>query len=161
MRWMRWTLLGAAVVIVGCGPSGRALTSASAPPSSSPGGGTIIVTTAGNCPGGAEANAGAIELFPIDVSDNGRGYSMAPCQALEVLLRVDSEQAGCRWTDVESSDDAVLRVLPIPLPLPPAGGTNIAYIAVATGHASLTSSLTCPSGAAHDWAVTVSVAPTS
>lgn len=157
VRVLTATLVGAAVVIAGCGSSSPAVTSATAQPSATARGAATTITTAAGCPGGNGAS-GSIELFPLDVSDNGRAFSMVRCQALEVLLRRSGDQAGCRWSDVQTSDEAVLRVLPIPLPLPPDGGTNLAFTAVAPGEATLTSSLACTSGVSELWSVTVTVA---
>jgi len=115
----------------------------------------IAVTTALDCQAQMQGR-NSYALFPLRVEDNGKTYTMVSCQALDALL-LHPGRDGCRWTTVQSSDETVLAILPIPFPAPPEGGTNEAYIALTSGHATLTSSLACQSGVSARWAVTVSV----
>jgi hypothetical protein len=98
----------------------------------------------------------------LSVSDNGRSITTHQCDAIDVLL---AGPPAAQWQTVQSSDEAALAILPIPLPAPPPGGTHEVYRAQQAGSAvlssvgvtakCLTSAAACP--AAH-WAVTVTVA---
>ncbi len=146
-------VMASGTLLAGCGSS-RGTTPT--PSATSLTAGAIQVTTSPNCPGQRQQNSNEVDLFPLGVADSGRTYSLVRCQAVDALLLHPSED-GCRWTTVQSGDDAVVAILPIPLPLPPGGSTNEAYIAVAPGHATLSSSLVCPSGTLQRWAVTLIV----
>lgn len=98
----------------------------------------------------------------LSVSDNGRSITTHQCDAIDVLL---VGLPAAQWQTVQSSDEAVLAILPIPLPAPPPGGTHEVYGAKHAGSAvlssvgvtakCLTSATVCP--AAH-WAASVTVA---
>jgi hypothetical protein len=95
----------------------------------------------------------SIQLFPIGLSDNGRTYDMVDCQAVDVVLAHPGTD-GCQWTQIQSNNPTVLAVFPLPLPSPPPGGVNEAWIATVPGQATLTSSLACPGGVTAHWAAT-------
>jgi len=147
-RLIAVTFIAFAMVASGCAPRGGTTPA----PTHSAAAATRI-TTAPHCPGQQDNE---IDLWPLGVADNGRTYTMVRCQAVDALL-LHTKADGCRWTTVQSSDEAVVAILPIPLPLPPGGSTNEAYIAAAPGHSTLSSSLVCPSGTSERWAVTLDV----
>jgi len=151
------TLMASATLLTGCGSRTGATPTPSAASLSS---GAIQVTTAPSCPGEQQQGGGEIDLFPLGVADNGRAYTLVRCQAVDALL-LHPKEDGCRWTTVQSSDAAVVAILPIPLPLPPGGSTNEAFIAGAPGQATLSSSLVCSSGAPQQWHVTLTVRSTA
>lgn len=148
-------ILGAAVAILlaGCGAHSNA------PPVDTGGAASqshattsFKVTSNLDCPAQAQSR-NSIQLFPIGLSDNGRTYDMVDCQAVEVVLAHPGTD-GCQWTQIQTSNDIVLKILPLPLPSPPPGGVNEAWIANEPGQATLTSSLACPGGVTTPWAVT-------
>lgn len=141
----------AAICIAGCGSS------TTAPPT---GNGAALsqtatsftVTSSLDCPAQTQSS-NSFGLFPIGIADNGRTYDMVTCQAVDVVLAHPGSD-GCRWSQIESSDEAILKVFPLPLPAPPPGGVDEAWIASAPGQATLTSSLACPGGVTTRWSVT-------
>lgn len=146
--------VAAGMLLAACGPGASR-------PTVSNGTATSHATTPYEVTSGLDCQAQAqssnsIQLFPIGLADNGRTYSMVSCQAVDVVLSHPGTD-GCSWSQIESSDAAVLAVLPLPLPAPPPGGVNEAWIAKAPGQATLTSSLACPGGVTARWAVTFSV----
>jgi hypothetical protein len=58
------------------------------------------------------------------------------CTGIDVLL---VGPPSSQWQSAESSDGAVLAVVPLPLPAPPPGGSHVIYLAEQTGTATLTS----------------------
>jgi hypothetical protein len=114
---------------------------------------TYKVTSSLDCQG---QSSNSVQLFPIGLADNGRTYQMVNCQAIEVVLSHPGTD-GCQWAQIQTSNNAVLAVLPLPLPSPPPGGVNEAWIAKAPGQATLTSSLACPGGVTTRWTVTFAV----
>ena len=143
------------VALGGCSSSGGPTRASTPKPVLSLRAVPITVTTAADCQ--APAVGHPFETFPLTVQDNGRTYRLVRCQALGVLL-LHSGNDGCRWTTVESSDKAVLAPAPIPLPAPPTGATYEDYRATASGQATLSSALVCPSGTAMRWSAPVIVA---
>jgi hypothetical protein len=143
------------VALVGCSSSGGATPASTAMRVLALPAVSITVTTGADCQ--APAIGHPFEIFPLAVQDNGRTYRTVRCQALGVLLLHDANDA-CRWATVESSDDAVLALVPTPLPVPPTGGTDEDYRATAPGQVTLSSALACPSGTPKRWAATVIVA---
>ncbi len=156
-RLIAATLMASATLLAGCGSRTGTTPTPSAASLSS---GAIQVTTAPSCPGQQQQGGQAIDLFPLGVTDNGRSYSLVRCQAVDALLLHPNDD-GCRWTTVQSSNEAVVAILPIPLPLPPGGSTNEAFIADAPGQATLSSSLVCSSDTPQQWAVTLTVLSSS
>jgi hypothetical protein len=140
------------VALGGCSSSGGPTRASTAKPVLSVRAVPITVTTGADCQ--APAVGHPFETFPLTVQDNGRTYRMVRCQALGVLL-LHGGNDGCRWTTVESSDEAVLALAPIPLPAPPTGATYEDYRATAPGQITLSSALACPSGTAMRWAASV------
>jgi hypothetical protein len=147
------TLMASAMLVAACGSR---IGTTPTPSAASLSSGAIQVTTAPSCPGQQQQGGREIDLFPLGVTDNGRAYTLVRCQAVDALL-LHPKEDGCRWTSVQSSDAAVVAILPIPLPLPPGGSTNEAFIAGAPGQATLSSSLVCSSGAPQQWQVTLKV----
>jgi hypothetical protein len=152
------TLLAAMALLAGCGAAASAEPATAKPAIVQPAN-TIKVTSSKvtgsqSCqqqgPGG-----GSIDLFPIGQTGNGRTFSMFTCQAVEIeLAHPATGTDGCHWTQLQSSDDLVVKVLPIPITSPPLGGVNEAWIAAGPGSASITSSLACPGGATQEWGAT-------
>jgi hypothetical protein len=70
--------------------------------------------------------------IPLTVKDNGRSVTAHLCDWIDVLL------VG-HWSTVQSSDETLLKVVPLPLHEPPPGGTNLVYEAERTGSAVLSS----------------------
>lgn len=145
----------AAVVLLACGPSTGGVPLVSDGAAASNTATPYKVTSSLDCQAQTQSS-NAIQLFPIGLADNGRTYDMAVCQAVDVVLSHPGTD-GCKWTQLQSSDDTVLKVFPLPLPSPPQGGVNEAWIAGAPGQATLTSSLDCPGGTTTHWAVTFAV----
>jgi hypothetical protein len=143
------------VALAGCSSRGGTTPASTAMPVLAASALPITVTTGADCQ--APATVHPLEPFPLAVQDNGRTYRMVRCQALGVLL-LHGRHDGCRWTTVESSDEAVLAVVPIPLPAPPTGATDEDYRARSPGQATLSSALACSSGTAMRWAAPVVVA---
>jgi hypothetical protein len=140
-----------ATCLAGCGARGT-----TAAPSSGSVPSPITVTTAASCRTGT--GPATITWFPLGSEDNGRSYRMVPCQAVGVEL-LHSAPDGCGWNSVQTTDSAVVAILPIPLPLPPQGATFEVFGAVAAGRATLRSSLSCPDGSVEQsWSVTIEVA---
>ena len=154
-RLIRILLVMMVVALVGCSSNGGTTPVATTAPILSPNAIPITVTTGADCQ--APAVGHPFETFPLTVQDNGRTYRLVRCQALGVLL-LHSGNDGCRWTTVESSDKAVLAPAPIPLPAPPTGATYEDYRATASGQATLSSALACPSGTTMRWSAPVIVA---
>jgi hypothetical protein len=154
-RLIRILLVMMVVALVGCSSNGGTTPVATTAPILSPNAIPITVTTGADCQ--APEVGHPFETFPLAVQDNGRTYRLVRCQALGVLL-LHGGNDGCRWTTVESSDEAVLAIAPIPLPAPPTGATYEDYRATAPGQATLSSALVCPSGTAMRWTATVIVA---
>jgi hypothetical protein len=67
----------------------------------------------------------------LNAGDNGRSLTAHLCAVISVRL-YDSQ-------GIQSSDDAVLAILPLPLPAPPPGGAYNWFQAKRTGSADLTS----------------------
>jgi hypothetical protein len=70
------------------------------------------------------------------VADNGRSITVGLCTGIDVLL---IGPPSSQWQSAETSDAAVLTVVPLPLPAPPPGGSHLIYLAAQTGTAMLTS----------------------
>jgi hypothetical protein len=68
--------------------------------------------------------------------DNGRSSTAHLCDAIDVLL---VGPPSSQWQSIDSSDEAVLMVLPLPLPAPPPGGAHDIYLAHQTGTTVLSS----------------------
>ncbi len=127
------------VALSGCSSSGGTIPVSTAKPVLSLSAIPITVTTGADCQ--APAVGHPFETFPLAVSDNGRTYRLVRCQALGVLL-LHGGNDGCRWTTVESSDEAVLALAPSPVPAPPIGATHEDYRAKArASHLELRSGL--------------------
>jgi hypothetical protein len=135
------------------------------------GSGGATATPSGNVPPslivvkspGPNCSSNHFNLTQLNNHDNGKSYQLAPCQGVSVYL-THAASDGCAWTTVQSSNDGVMQILPIPFPPPPPGGTVEAYRAVAPGHAELQSTLLCPGKTTptDGWHVTiVVVSPTS
>ena len=107
---------------------------------------------------GESTTHGNIQLA---VHDSGSTITAHLCDWMEVLLLGPPSS---QWQTVQSSDEAILKVVPLPLHGPPPGGTNIVYEAERTGTAVLSSvgpssrcnsqTIACPNVR---WAVTVKV----
>jgi hypothetical protein len=69
-------------------------------------------------------------------SDNGRAITAHVCDAIDALL---FGRTSSQWQSIDSSDEAVLKVVPLPLPAPPPGGAHDIYLAQQTGTAVLSS----------------------
>ena len=81
--------------------------------------------------------------------DDGRSITANLCDAIDVVLL---GRTSSQWQSIDSSDEGVLKVVPLPLPAPPPGGAHDIYLAQQTGTAVLSSvSPTCR------WSVTVTV----
>jgi hypothetical protein len=83
-------------------------------------------SVAGKC------NAGFSSRIDIHLStgDNGRSITARLCNAIDVLL-VGPQTS--QWQSIESSDESILSVVPLPLPGPPPGGADLVYLAQRTG----------------------------
>src|ERR1700730_7761618 len=95
--------------------------------------------------------------------DDGRSVTVQLCTAVWVALRPSDR--GSDWQFVQSSDPAVLAVVPLPLPFI-LGGVQSVYLAERVGNAQLSSSppmASCPPNAMclaePRWTVTVAVVP--
>jgi hypothetical protein len=124
---------------------------------SGPYGAQMPLPSASTCP---TASSIQIEIH-LSISDNGRSFTTHQCDAIDVLL---VGPPATQWQTVQSSDEAALAILPIPLPAPPPGGTHEVYGAKRAGSAVLSSiGLTdkCSTSAdaclAAHWAVSVTV----
>lgn len=82
--------------------------------------------------------------YVLGEKDDRHAFEAAPCQGLWVTL-TRSAADGCQWTDVESSDQSVVTLIPFPLPPFDHGGTEAAFRTGQVGRASLTSTLECGS----------------
>jgi len=83
-------------------------------------------------------------VIHLSVDDQGRSITTQLCYAIDVLL---VGPPAVRWQTVQSSNESVLAILPLPLPAPPPGGTHEVYFAKRTGSASLSSvgpAVVCP-----------------
>jgi hypothetical protein len=97
----------------------------------------------------------------LSVRDNDSTVTAHLCNWISVsLVGPPSSQ----WQSVQSSDDAILKVVPLPLHAPPPGGTDLVLEAERTGSAVLSSmgpSSACTSQTTAcpniRWAVTVNV----
>jgi hypothetical protein len=99
--------------------------------------------------------------IPLTVSAHDRTVTAHLCEWIEVTL---VGPPSSQWQSVQSSDDTILKIVPLPLPAPPPGGTRAVYEAERTGSAVLSSSgpsslctnqaAACP---AVQWAVTIKV----
>jgi hypothetical protein len=110
-----------------------------------------------SCTTGYSAQSPVINL---SVADNGRSVRAHPCDVIWIVLTGSETQP---WTFVQSSDSAILEVVPLPLPHP-LNGTEAVYLARRTGTAQLMSTTaippcapiaTCPPPA--QWTVSVTV----
>jgi hypothetical protein len=117
-----------------------------------------VATVCANPYSGQSATHLDVQLM---VRDNSRKVTAHLCDWIVVLL---VGPPSSQWQTVQSSDDAILKVVPLPLHAPPPGGTNLVYEAERTGSAVLSSvgpSSTCANQAAVcaivRWAVTVTV----
>jgi hypothetical protein len=98
----------------------------------------------------------------LSVADNRRSITAHLCNAIDVEL---TGPATSQWQSIESSQEPILSVVPLPLPAPPPGGTHLIYLAARTGSTTLSSvdlktgctnqPATCQTAA---WAVRVTVA---
>jgi len=139
-------LIGLAVLVAGllagCGPAAVSQTS----------------TRSGACTAGYSSQSPVINLSGID---DGHSITAHLCDAISVVL---AGTQPVEWQFVQSSDESVLSVVPLPLPHPTGGGTEAVYLANLTGTAVLSAdavSLPCVPQAncptpAH-WQVTVTV----
>jgi hypothetical protein len=117
-----------------------------------------VVTLCANPYSGQSANHVDVQLM---ARDNNRKIAAHLCDWIVVLL---VGPPSSQWQTVESSDDTILKVVPLPLHEPPPGGTNLVFEAERTGSAVLSSvgpSSICTNqtGACPTvrWAVTVTV----
>lgn len=148
MQCSKWLAVIAAGLLAACGGADSAQR-----PSPSP-----LATTCGHPYSGQSEIDFDIHLT---VSDHDRAITTHLCDWIDVLLIGPPSP---QWQTVQSSDDAVLKIVPLPLPHPPPGGTNLVYEAERTGSAVLSSvgpssnctnqTAACPSVR---WAVTVNV----
>jgi hypothetical protein len=155
------SLLSVALTLSACGaaePSQSAQstsrpTHATQQPSAPPD--LISITAPANC--AAAASGDITGYFTLTVADNGHDYAMRPCQVVFVQL-FHAQPDGCHWTTVESTDQEVLGMLPVPLPAPPVGGTLEVYEALGSGWATLESTLACAGGdVSSRWSVAAAV----
>jgi hypothetical protein len=112
---------------------------------------------------GPNCSSDHFNLTQLSNQDNGRSYQLVPCQGVSIYL-THAASDGCAWTTVQTSNDGVMEILPIPFPAPPPGGTIEAYRATGPGRAELHSSLQCGTGKTPkaSWHVTiVVVSPTT
>jgi hypothetical protein len=72
----------------------------------------------------------------LTVADNGRSITAHLCDVIDVYL---VGPPSSQWQSIQSSDESVLSIVPLPLPAPPRGGANLVFIAQATGVAVLSS----------------------
>jgi hypothetical protein len=146
-------LVVAAGCLAGCGAKASS-DPASAKPTIAQPANTIKVISSLAC-GGQGPGGQSFDLYEVGQDDNGRTFSMVKCQTIEIeLAHPGTGTDGCHWTQLQSSDDAVLNVLAIPITSPPPGGVNEAWVAAGSGNASITSSLACPGGATQVWGAT-------
>jgi hypothetical protein len=112
---------------------------------------------AATCTTGYSAQSPVINL---SVADSGRSISAHICDVIWIVLTGSPSQ---QWLFAQSSDPAVLAVVPLPLPHPP-NGAEAVYLAKKTGVAELSSTTaippcapiaTCPPPARWNVAVTV------
>jgi hypothetical protein len=97
----------------------------------------------------------------LSVASNDRSITAHLCDAIDVLLL---GPATSQWQSIESSQEPILSVVPLPLPPPPRGGTHLIDLAERTGSTILSSvdlktsctnqAATCQTAA---WAVRVTV----
>ena len=146
------TLIAVTCALVACGTVPAAATpstpSAAASPALSP----------ANCARGYSETSPTITLAN---GDDGRSVTVHLCTAIWVALRPGDR--GSDWQFVESSDPAVLAVVPLPLPFI-LGGVESVYLADRIGNAQLSSSrpiASCPPNAMcvapPRWMVTLAV----
>ena len=98
-------------------------------------------------------------VIHLSVSDNGRSVTARLCTSLSISLL---GQPPGQWATVQSSDEATLAIVPLPLAPPPPGGTFEIYLAERTGSAVLSSARCQTDGSACPvtrWKVTVTVLP--
>ena len=147
-------LIAMTCALVACGTQPVAATpstpSAAASPALSP----------ANCARGYSGTSPTINLAN---GDDGRSVTVHLCTTIWVVLRPGDRGSG--WQFVQSSDLAVLAVVPLPLPFIP-GGVESVYLAKRVGNAQLSSSPpfpSCPPNAMclaePRWTVTVAVVP--
>jgi hypothetical protein len=111
-------------------------------------------------PGTCTTGYSSESVIHLSVSDHDRSITTHLCYAIDVLL---IGPPAIQWQTVQSSNEAILAILPLPLPAPPPGGTHEVYLAKRTGSASLSSvglAADCPIGGkcpANHWTVTVTV----
>ena len=112
--------------------------------------------SAGTCTTGYSSES----VIHLTVSDQDRSITTHLCYAIDALLV--GPPFG-QWQTVQSSNEAILAILPLPLPPPPPRGTHEVYLAKTTGSAFLSSvgeTVACPLGGkcpVSDWAVTFTV----
>jgi hypothetical protein len=139
------------LALVACAPlpDGVVAPQTSGPVGSSP----IVVRSPG-----PDCSNDHINLAQLSNHDSGRTYQLAPCQGVTVYLTHEASD-GCGWATVQTSNDVVMKLLPIPLPAPPPGGTIESYRAVRPGRAELHSSLLCgtDNGPKAAWQITIVV----
>ena len=127
---------------------------------STPSAATSPALSPANCARGYSETSPTINLAN---GDAGRSATVHLCTAVWVTLRPGDR--GSDWQFVQSSDPAVLAVVPLPLPFIP-GGVESVYLAKRVGNAQLSSSPpfpSCPPNAMclaePRWTVTVAVVP--
>ena len=97
------------------------------------GGSTPQIQGAKSCTTGYSAAHGVIQ---VAVADNGRSLAVPLCDSISAVL---AGSPSSQWQTIQSSDERVLEVVPLPLPAPPPGGTRAVYLAKATGTGTLVS----------------------
>jgi hypothetical protein len=113
----RWLFILVAGLIAGCvaGPS-----AADALPA-------VITCTTGY--------ANRIDVH-LSNSDSGSPITAHLCDAIDVLL---VGRPPSQWQSIDSSDETILKIVPLPVPAPPPGGAHDIYLAQHTGIAVLSS----------------------
>lgn len=129
-----------ASALLACSSSSQVATSPASPSG-------LPSPTSSDCP---SDNSFTVDIYLIE-SDNGRSITVHLCSVISVRL-FDSQ-------GIQSSDQAVLAILPLPLPAPPLGGAYDWFEAKRTGLADLSSEpRTAPCNAAFcHWKVHVTV----
>jgi len=112
--------------------------------------------------GATPSPTGTGGMFDLAVSEKDTAATLHTGQKLEVVLHAAPNMAN--WTDVHSSDPAILKVVVNPAATAARGVTIAAYQAVAKGHAQITATaapdcktnMACPQFMAV-WSVEVTV----
>lgn len=147
-------LIAMTCVLAACGTQPAAATQLTPSAASSP------AHSPATCASGYAETSPTINLAN---DEDGESVTVHLCTAIWVVLRPDDR--GSDWQFVQSSDSAVLAVVPLPLPFI-LGGVESVYLAERVGNAQLSSSppiASCPPNAMclpqPRWMVTVAVVP--